>query len=269
MTRLLGKVALITGSSSGMGRAIALRYAKEGAHVVCADISPTARPIVPEEVKITTHDAIIEAGGRAIYVQTDVGEAQQMERAVQTAVAEYGRLDILVNNAGIATEAWTPSRVHETDELVWDTILRVNTKSVFLGCKYAIAQMLKQEPHSSGDRGWVINLGSVWGLVGALGAPAYCASKGAIVNLTRQMALDYAPDRIHVNAICPGAIYTAMVRYLEEVSPSAIESLRQKQPFKGVGYPDDIARMAVVLASDDASLVTGVALPVDGGYTAH
>ncbi|KAB8224247.1 hypothetical protein BDV33DRAFT_4313 [Aspergillus novoparasiticus] len=269
MARLLNKVALITGSSSGMGRAIALRYAKEGAHVVCADLSPTARSLVPEEAEITTRDAIIQAGGRAIYVQTDVSEAQQFERAVQTAVSEFGRLDILVNNAGIATDTRNPTRVHETDEHAWDTMLRVNTTSVFLGCKYAIAQMLKQEPHSSGDRGWVINLASIWGLVGGLGSPAYCASKGAVVNLTRQMALDYAPDRIHVNAICPGFIWTAMTRDLEEASPHVIESLHQKHPLKGFGYPDDVARMAVVLASDDASLVTGVALPVDGGYTAQ
>ncbi|KNG91224.1 gluconate 5-dehydrogenase [Aspergillus nomiae NRRL 13137] len=242
---------------------------KEGAHIVCADLSPTARSQVPDEVEIATHDAIIKAGGRAIYIETDVGDARQMERAVQTAVAEFGRLDILVNNAGVSTDCRNPARIHETDEHVWDTTLRVNTKSVFLGCKYALAQMLKQEPHSSGDRGWVINIASVWGVVGGLGAPAYCASKGAVVNCTRQMALDYAPDRIHVNAICPGAIYTAMVRDVEETSPSQFENIRRMQPFRGLGQPDEIARMAVVLASDDASLVTGVSLPVDGGYTAH
>ncbi|OGM43271.1 gluconate 5-dehydrogenase [Aspergillus bombycis] len=245
MARLLNKVTLITGSSSGIGRAIALRYAQEGAHIVCTDLSPTARSQVPDEVEITTHDAIIKAGGRAIYVQTDVSDAHQMERAVQTAVTEFGRLDILVNNAGLSTDTRNPTRVHETDEHDWDTILRVNTKSVFLGCN------------------------SVWGLVGGLGAPAYCASKGAIVNFTRQLALDYAPDRIHVNAICPGVIYTAMVRDVEEGSPSTMEALRRMQPFRGLGQPDDVARMAVVLASDDASLVTGVSLPVDGGFTAH
>ncbi|KAE8377560.1 hypothetical protein BDV26DRAFT_304852 [Aspergillus bertholletiae] len=269
MARLLDKVALITGSSSGMGRAIALRYANEGAHVVCADLSPTARSLIPEEVEITTHDAIIKAGGRAIYVQTDVSEAQQMERAVQAAVVEFGRLDILVNNAGVSTDARNPARVHETDEYEWDKVMRVNTKSVFLGCKYAIAQMLQQEPHSSGDRGWVVNISSVWGLVGGPRTPAYCASKAAVANLTRQIAVDYAPDRIYVNAICPGVIRTAMIREVEKSSPSLLEDLRRRQPFNGFGQPDDVARMAVVLASDDASLVTGVALPVDGGFTAH
>ncbi|GMG07047.1 unnamed protein product [Aspergillus oryzae] len=171
MARLLNKVALITGSSSGMGRAIALRYAKEGAHIVCADLSLTARSLVPEEAEITTHDAIIQAGGRAIYVQTDVSEAQQFERAVYS----------LVNNAGIAADTRNPTRVHETDEHAWDTMLRVNTTSVFLGCKYGIAQMLKQEPHSSGDRGWVINLASIWGLVGGLGSRMFIPWEFALV----------------------------------------------------------------------------------------
>ncbi|KAF7586663.1 hypothetical protein BBP40_008512 [Aspergillus hancockii] len=270
MARLQDKVALITGSSSGMGRAIALRYAEEGAHVVCADISPNARSEISEEVEITTHDAITKSGKRAIYVQTDVGITEQMERAVQAAVAEFGRLDILVNNAGAATEAHNPFRVHEANEEVWDKTLRVNAKSVFLGCKYGIAQMLKQEPHPSGDRGWVINMSSVYGIIAGASFPAYCASKGAVSNLTRQVALDYARDRIHVNALCPGdmlLIQTAMMHDVHVGNTSAVDAMRRKQPFEKDGGPDDVARMAVVLASDDASFMTGVCLPVDGGYT--
>ncbi|EAU29457.1 predicted protein [Aspergillus terreus NIH2624] len=168
MGRLQDKVALVTGSSSGLGRSIATRYAQEGAKVVCADITPTARSQIPEELQITTHDAITQAGGQAIFIATDVGDAKAVGDAVQAAVTEFGRLDILVNNAGVALEARHPAKIHETDEAVWDTTMRVNAKSVFLGCKYGVAQMLKQEPHSSGDRGWIINIASIFGLVAGL-----------------------------------------------------------------------------------------------------
>ncbi|KAB8074301.1 hypothetical protein BDV29DRAFT_191083 [Aspergillus leporis] len=211
-----------------------------------------ARSEVPEEVKITTHDAIVEAGGRAIYKQTDVDVAEQVEDAVQTALEMFGSLGILVNNDGIAHEAHKPTRVHEAVEEIWDKNIRVNTKSVFLGCKYGIAQMLKEKPHPSSDRGWIIDLNS-------------CASKGAITSPTRPIALDYASDRIHVNAICPGP----MLHDVHVGSSSAVDLLRRKQPLNGAGDPDDIARTAVVLASDDASFVTGVCLPEDGGFTIH
>ncbi|KAG2421916.1 hypothetical protein HFD88_005892 [Aspergillus terreus] len=268
MGRLQDKVALVTGSSSGLGRSIATRYAQEGAKVVCADITPTARSQIPEELHITTHDAIIQAGGQAIFIRTDVGDAKAVEDAVQAAVTEFGRLDILVNNAGVALEARHPAKIHETDETVWDTTMRVNAKSVFLGCKYGVAQMLKQEPHSSGDRGWIINIASIFGLVAGLHNPSYCASKAAVSNLTRQVALEYAADRIHVNALCPGYTQTAI---FQETTTHMIslEDLQRRHPFKGPGLPEDIARMAVVLASDDASWMTGACVPVDGGYTAR
>mgnify|MGYP002717845454 FL=1 len=180
--RLQEKVAIVTGSSSGLGRAIAIRYAQEGAKVVCADLVPTARS--QEEVGITTHDLVIRDGGEATFVRTDVGDATQMENLVQVAVREYGRVDMygtptrrsqathlmtslsLVNNAGISIEAQTPAVLHLTDEATWDTTIRVNAKSVFLGCKYALTQMLAQEPHSSGDRGWIINISSIMGMIG-------------------------------------------------------------------------------------------------------
>ncbi|OGE54825.1 hypothetical protein PENARI_c005G12161 [Penicillium arizonense] len=264
--RLQDKVAIVTGASSGLGRAIAIRYSQEGAKVVCADLTPTARS--QEESEITTHDLIVEKGGKATFVQTDVGDAAQMENLVQVAVREYGRLDILVNNAGISIEARKPAVLHLTDEETWDTTMRVNTKSVFLGCKYALTQMLAQEPHSSGDRGWIVNISSIMAMIGGPENPSYCASKGAVSNLTRQMALDYAPDNIHINALCPGYTQTAIFKETT-TNLTPWEDLKRRHPLKGPGMPEDIARMAVVLASDDANWVTGICLPVDGGYTAR
>ncbi|RDW68748.1 SDR family NAD(P)-dependent oxidoreductase [Aspergillus mulundensis] len=264
--RLHNKIAIVTGASSGLGRAIAIRYAQEGAKVVCADLSPTARS--QEETEITTCNLIVEKGGAALFVQTDVGDAAQMENLIDVTVEKYGRLDILVNNAGVALEARTPAVLHLTDEETWDTTMRVNAKSVFLGCKYALAQMLRQEPHSSGDRGWIVNISSIMGMIAGPENPSYCASKGAVSQLTRQIALDYAPHRIHANALCPG--YTQTAIFKETITyMTPWEELNRRHPLKGPGQPDDIARMAVVLASEDASWVTGVCLPVDGGYTAR
>lgn len=182
--RLQDKVAIVTGSSSGLGRAISLRYAQEGAKVVCADLKPTARPQVPGESASTTIELIEQAGGEGIAVPCDVGKASDMESLVQKAVEKYGRLDVrvpsatlwgedrpltsgsIVNNAGIAIESTDPQPIHTTTEETWDTTMTVNAKSVFLGCKYAIAQMLKQDAHPSGDRGWIINVSSIYGLVG-------------------------------------------------------------------------------------------------------
>ncbi|KAJ5162772.1 uncharacterized protein N7500_004602 [Penicillium coprophilum] len=263
-SRLQEKVAIVTGSSSGMGRAIAIRYAQEGAKVICADLTPTARS--QEEAEITTHDLIIRDGGQASFVQTDVGDAVQMENLIQSAVRQHGRLDILVNNAGISLESRTPALLHLTDETIWETTMRINAKSVFLGCKYALAQMLAQEPHPSGDRGWIINISSIMSMVGGPELPSYCASKGAVSSLTRQIALDYGPHNIHINAICPGYTQTAMFK--ETVANSVpLEDLRRRHPLKGPGLPEDIACLAVMFASDDANWLTGVCLPVDGGYT--
>ncbi|PWY69114.1 gluconate 5-dehydrogenase [Aspergillus heteromorphus CBS 117.55] len=266
--RLLDKVALITGSSSGIGRAIALRYAREGAKIACADITPTARSAVHNETDITTHDAIIQQGGQAFFVQTDAGDEAQMENAVLQTVKQFGRLDIMVNNAGVSLESRTPARIHETSNELFDTTMRVNTRSVFLGSKYAITQMLKQEPHSSGDRGWIVNLSSIMGIVAGTEHPSYCASKGAVSNLTRQVALDYARDRIHVNAVCPGYTRTAIYEETTQYMHTA-DDLYRRHPFNGPGLPDDIARVAVVLASEDARWMTGAVVPVDGGYTAR
>ncbi|KAI1737875.1 hypothetical protein F4680DRAFT_201328 [Xylaria scruposa] len=205
-SRLSQKVAIITGSSSGLGRAIALAYAREGAAVVCADLNRNARAEIPDEARLCTDDAITQEGGRAIFVKTDVSKAQDFEELVEKTIKAFGRLDILVNNAGISIESSrAPTGVHETPESVWDTTMAVNAKSVFLGSKYAIKQMLQQENHESGHGGWIVNIASAHGLVAAPACreiiflnwynqtriytdqalASYAASKAAVVNLTR------------------------------------------------------------------------------------
>ncbi|RYP61717.1 hypothetical protein DL769_007579 [Monosporascus sp. CRB-8-3] len=267
--RLQSKVAIVTGSSSGLGRAIALAYASEGAAVVCADLKPEARAEVTAEGAIHTDEQIRRDGGRVIFVKTDVSVARDVENLVLKAVSEFGRVDILVNNAGISIEAnRPPAGVHETPEETWDTTMAVNAKSVFLGSKYAIAQMLRQEVHSSGHRGWIINMSSIFGLVGGRYNVSYAASKAAVSNLTKQVAMDYAEHRIHCNAICPGytrtAIFANTIQNLDDVN-----DIQARHPFGGVGTPQDIVGAAIFLASDEAGWITGICLPVDGGYTAQ
>ena len=186
----------------------------------------------------------------------------------------------MVNNAGIAPEsAKGIIPVNESDEAVFDLTMRVNTRSVFLGCKWAGRQMMKQDPHPSGDRGWIINTASTLGLVSLSGSVAYSGSKGAVVQMTKAVALDYAPHRIHCNAICPGCkqkvstmkeryspsavTKTSMTQSLRD-DPPTLQFLNDAHPFKGLGEPEDIAKVALFLASDDASWMSGAALPVDG-----
>ncbi|KAE9377534.1 NAD(P)-binding protein [Stipitochalara longipes BDJ] len=266
--RLLNKVAIVTGSSSGLGRAISLLYAREGAKIVCSDLTSSARSIIAEEANNNTHDMIQKAGGKSIFVKADVSKASDMEQVVTAAAQEFGRLDIMVNNAGVSFEARHPAVLHMTDEDTWDRTMEINAKSVFLGCKYAISQMLKQDLHPSGDRGWIINMSSIMGMIAGPENPSYCASKGAVSSLTRQVALDYAKYKIHVNALCPG--YTQTAIFAETTTNlTGLEDLKRRHPFNGPGLPSDIAKMAVVLASDDASWMTGACIPVDGGYTAR
>jgi len=280
---LAGKVALITGASSGIGREIAIAYAAAGAFIACVDLAPTApKPAAEGDTQdFPTHDVLnsqfaAPEGGpsRAIFVQCNVTSATSVEAAVARTVAEYGRLDIMVNNAGILAEAKTEKvfpRIHETPESVWDADMAVNGKGVWLGCKYAVAQMLRQEPHAGGDRGWIINMSSIVGIVGFAGTSSYTASKGAVVQLTKAVALEYAKDRIHVNSLHPGFTDTSMLEPLKVAhgAEAAKAMLAGLHPWGTMGRAQDVAKVAVFLAGDGVSWCTGAPFIVDGGYTAQ
>ncbi|KAF2757763.1 NAD(P)-binding protein [Pseudovirgaria hyperparasitica] len=277
--RLQGKVAIVTGSSSGLGRAIATAFATEGAQVCCVDLYPGLRNAIdPETGKadsyhnrittgIPTHESLpaSSSGKPHIFVRADMTVAGDVEAAVVECVKVYGRLDFMCNNAGITVESTHTRvmRVHETSEDDYDRTMAINAKGVFLGCKYAVRQMLLQ-PRS--DDYYIVNTASIQGLVGYLGTPSYCASKGAVVQLTKQIALDYGPERIHCNALCPGFLKTAMTQNLQS-EPEILASISAAHPLGGMGNPEDVARAAVFLASSDARWITGVPLAIDGGYT--
>ncbi|KAJ9637909.1 hypothetical protein H2201_008505 [Coniosporium apollinis] len=270
--RLQDKVAIVTGSSSGLGRAIALAYAAEGAKVICADLAPTARKdiVIEQEQGTPTHEEVIELGGNAVFVQTDVGNSEDVENVVKAAIYEYGRLDIMVNNAEIAAGGADGLKlIHELLNEGWDKMMRINSTGVFYGCRAAIKQTMKQDLHPIGSRGWIINTASVAGLVGFIGAgAAYSASKGSVVQLTKSIALEYAQHKIHSNCLCPGVVNTALTKQLTE-HPEMHDRIVGMHPWGRLGEPQDVARAAVFLASEDAGWITGVPLPVDGGYLAQ
>jgi len=250
MGNLTGKRALITGGASGIGRATALLFAREGAAVTVADLDEVGGEAVAR--------AIADEGGRAIFVRCDVTQAADCERAVRLAVAKWGGPDILFNNAGIIRRA----NVLDTTEEEWDRVMAVNVKSIFLMSRCAIPMMEKA------GGGVIINTGSGWGLVGGRNAVSYCASKGAVVNVTRAMALDHGGQNIRVNCICPGDTDTPMLRDEARqlgVSNGDFLSEAAERPLRRIGRPEDIAQAALYLASDAAAFVTGATLVVDGG----
>src|SRR6266851_1526002 len=253
--RLVDKVAVVTGGSSGIGRAIALRFADEGAHVVVADVVRE-----PREGGEPTGTVL---GTRGIHVDADVSHWEDVDRLVSTAVGRFGRLDVMVCNAGIAGRYSKP--LLETTEEDWDAIMAVNLRGVFLCCKRAIAEMVEQEPIGEA-RGRVIIISSQHGMIGPPGHVAYAASKGGLVNLTHQLAVDYARSGILVNAVAPGKILTGSP---EQQNPDALAYSHARTPFPRLGRPDDVAGAALFLASDDSGYVSGINLLVDGGWMAY
>jgi glucose 1-dehydrogenase len=256
--RLRGRVAIVTGSSSGLGRAIAVRLAAEGALVVVSDVHSD-----PREGGEPTEAVIAAAGGTAVRIDADVSQGNDVDRLVSDTVARYARLDVMVNNAGISGSA--SKSLLETTEEDWDAIMAVNLRGVFLCCKRAIAEMIDQEPIGE-VRGRVINISSQHGMIGPPGHVAYATSKGGVVNLTHQLAVDYGRRGILVNAVAPGKIITGPASLAD---PDNVEYSHARTPFSRLGRPEDVAGAAAFLASDDALYVSGTNLLVDGGWMAY
>lgn len=254
--RLQGKVAIVTGAASGIGRATAVLFGQEGARVMCADLNGEGARAAAE--------AVAAQGGEAAWTQVDVSREEDVQRMVQETVQRFGRLDILFNNAGVELAA----PVTQVPEERWDWLLDINLKGVYLGCKHAIPEMLKV------GGGAIVNTASGAGLMGIAGLSTYCASKGGVVLLTKSLAVEWAAQGIRVNAVCPGVIRTPMVeRGLRALGGTADpeEAWRRLglvHPIGRVGQPEEVARAVLFLASDEASFITGVALPVDGGWAA-
>lgn len=260
--RLAGRTAIVTGGSSGIGRAIALRFAREGANVVVSDIRE--KPIWKGEEEVPTAELITAEKGAAVFHQTDVSDATDVDGLVARAVGEYGRLDILVNNAGLVFS----SSVLNTTEEDWDRLMDVNLRGQFLSCKRGIAQMMDQEPIGE-VRGRVINVASQHGLVGPPDFFAYAVSKGGMIQMTRQLAVDYAKHGIIVNGIAPGRIITGTHPGEVDMTDPVLEYSRSRTPFPRLGRAEDVAGAALFLASDDCSYISGHNLLVDGGWMAY
>ena len=248
---LTGKVALITGGSTGIGRASCLAFAREGARVVVADLNAEAGEHTVQLVRA--------AGGEAVFVRADVSLDDEVGAMVRTAVATYGRLDCAFNNAGVAGAIGASTHAYPED--AWDLVIRVNLKGVWLCMKHEIPEMLTQ------GGGAIVNTASIWGLVGAPGAAAYVASKHAVVGLTRAAALEYAPRGLRINAVNPGTIRTPILDPFIAAEPAFESMMVARHPIGRIGRPEEVAEAVVWLCSDAASFVVGQTLPVDGGYT--
>ena len=250
--RLEGKVAVITGAGSGIGQATALRFLTEGARVIAAEFNETTGK---ETLDLAAHAG---HGDRVRFVRTDVAEERDVEAAIAFAVSAFGRLDCVFNNAGVAGAFGPITHISAED---WDYTFAVLVRGVFFGIKHG-ARVMKAQ----GSGGAIINTASIAGLSGGDGPQAYSASKAAVINLTRAVAIELAPDKIRVNAICPGGILTPL---LHRGSPDLLSPIMDKmQPWPEHGQPEHIAAAALFLASEDARFVTGEALVVDGGLTA-
>ena len=255
------KVVIITGGAHGIGRATALAFAREGARVTVADVDDVAGHAAVSELRERR-----QGGGDGLFVKADVSQADACRRVVAETVAAFGGVDVLFNNVGIQSQD-SYRNVEDTTEEMWDRIVDVNLKSYFLMAKYAIPEIRKR------GGGAIVNTASVQGLQSMPLVPAYAASKGGVLSLTRQMALDYAAENIRVLAVCPGTIDTEMVRASAVKEPDGMEAaLRrygQSHPIGRIGTGQDIANAVLFLASDRASFMTGEYVCVDGGYMAR
>jgi len=246
----------VTGANSGIGRATAHLFAREGAKVVCVDLRDDREPRV---------DRLIQSdGGEAVFVQGDVGKRESGEAMVQAAIDSFGKLDILFNNAGVGVH----KPLHEFTDEEWDFVLNVNLRGVFNGARAALPRFLEQ------GHGNIVSTASTHGILGTRNYPAYCATKAAIINLTRQMAMDYGPA-VRVNCVCPGPIdtpryrgYPAVARFPEGMTDEERHGMGDSVPgLHRMGQPEEVAYCVLFLASDESSYVTGHALVVDGGQT--
>jgi 3-oxoacyl-[acyl-carrier protein] reductase len=248
--RLLNKIALITGSGSGIGRASAVLFSREGAKISIADID--------EKGGRQTADLIKEKGGSAIFIETDVSKSSDVERMIKTTVDHYGKIDILFNNAGIGM-SFIP--IEQVDESLWDKIMDINAKGIFLGCKYAVPVMKRQ------GGGVIINTASISGVRPRPGLIAYSASKGAAILLTKALAIELAPFKIRVNCINPVVADTPFLT--KNIDANQLEDAKKAMmstiPLGRLGQPEDMAHAALYLASEESTMVTGVSLDVDGG----
>jgi NAD(P)-dependent dehydrogenase (short-subunit alcohol dehydrogenase family) len=249
-----GKVALVTGGGSGIGAAICRAFAEQGARVVVAELnSDSGRHVA---------DQLGEAG---LFCQTDVTQLSSLEASVATAAERFGRLDVMVNNAGIGLVG----SVQETAPEDWQKLLAVNVTGVFHGSRAAVDQMLRQDAPG----GLIVNIASVAGLIGIARRFAYCATKGAVIALSKQLAVDYVKQGVRCNAICPGTVYSPFVegyveRFHSDTREQTIAELHARQPIGRMGRPEEVADLAVYLASDEAAFMTGSAVVLDGGWTA-
>lgn len=252
--RLKDKVAIITGAGSGIGQATAVLFSKEGAYVVIADID--------KEKGTITLDLIKNQNGDAIFVETNVSNAESVRKMVNATLDNYGKIDILVNNAGIFFDA----KVIDMTEDEWNRIMDINLKSVFLCCKYCIPEMIKNKSGS------IVNVSSESGIIGEKDLSAYCVSKSGIIALTKCIAIEYAEYNIRANSVCPGTIETALVKDFIRKAADPAKALHDFQcvrPANRLGHPNEIAAGILYLASDESPYATGSILSIDGGFTAQ